>query len=469
MKLTKKIEDNILFLRNRYGIEKTFDIIDRKILVGNTVFYFLMIDGFAKDEIMLYVIERLQNIKIDKIDGDISTFVKKNIAYIEAEVTDDFNKIEGMFLSGAIVILIDGEENALIIDARSYPVRSINEPDLEKVTRGPRDGFVETLIFNTALVRRRVKDHSLRFEIKEVGTRSKTNIAVTYIDDLVDKGLLQNILKKIDSIKIESLVMAEKSLSEKLIKHTWYNPIPQVRYTERPDVAASHLLEGHILIMVDTTPSVIIMPTTIFHFTQHAEDYYQTPIVGTYIRQIRFIALFMSYILVPLWYLLVSQNHNLFFTEYFTNVKEFGNTPLIVQLLILEFSLDLLKISSIHTPSSLNTSLGIIGGLILGNFAVTSGWLIPEAILILSLTGIASFATPSIEFSWAIRIFRLFLLIMTFLFKLPGFIIANLIVLIIIFTTNNGSKMRFTYPLIPFNFKHLKHLLWRFSIPSNKK
>lgn len=470
MKSNNDINKKIEFLEKRYGINESFDLVGRRLQVSGIEAYMMLIDGFAKDHIMLHVVQRLQGLKISgsKIK-DITAFVKINIAYMEVEISDDFNFIESMFLSGAIILFFDKEDKAIIIDAREYPVRSVMEPDLEKVTRGPRDGFVETIIFNTALIRRRVKDDKLRFKIKTVGTRTKTNVSLAYIDDLVDKNLLKEIENKIDNLKLETLVMAEKSLAEAIIKSNWFNPLPKTRFTERPDVAASHLFEGHILIIVDGTPSVMIIPTTIFHFTQYAEDYYQVPIVGTYIRHIRFLALFLSLFLIPVWFLLSLYPDILPRWVQLISPGKSTHLPVIAQILILEFSVDLLKVSSIHTPSSLNSSLGIIGGLILGNFAISAGLFTEEAVIVTAITGIASFATSSIEFGFGIRIFRLFLLVTTAIFKLPGFIISTIIIIIVIFTTKNGTNTKYTYPLYPFNFAHLKHILFRVPIPKTKK
>ena len=466
--IDKNLSKNIAFLKERYGIGETFDIVEKEILIGKKEAYLLMINGFVNSLEMSLVIQHLQSLDIKKIDN-LTNFIKKDMFHIEVQESDDFKFIEMMFLGGAIILFIDGEDKAIIVDARQFPIRGMEEPDLEKVTRGPRDGFVETLVFNTALVRRRVRDENLRFKVKTVGKRTKTNLAVAYITDLVDKDLLKDIEDKIDSIDLETLVMAEKTLSEQLIPAAWFNPLPKVRYTERPDVVASHLFEGHIVIMVDTSPSVIIVPTTVFHFTQHAEDYYQAPIVGTYVRQIRFFALLISLLLIPAWYLMSLYTSILPTWLQVISLNATDNFPVIAQLLILDFSVDLLKISAIHTPNPLGPSLGIVGGLILGNYAVEAGLFTGEAILITAITAIATFATPSIEFGHAMRIFRLFLLLLTAIFKLPGFIIGLLIILIMTFATKNGSRTSYIYPLIPFNFTHLKHILFRVPFPKTKK
>ena len=350
--------------------------------------------------------------------------------------------------------------------SREYPVRSPQEPELEKVSRGSRDGLVETIIFNTALIRRRLRDPNLIFEITSVGKRSKTDVVIAYLDDLVDKQLLKEVQDKINKIDVGALVMAEKTLEELLIKKHWYNPLPQVKFTERPDVVAAHLLEGHIAIIVDTSPSIMLLPVTMFHFTQHAEDYYQNIMVGTYYRWIRFLGMLSAFLLPPLWLLLVENKELLPNFLQFIGPKDEFTIPLTIQLLLLEFGLDILRISSIHTPSALNTSLGIIGGLILSDLAVKVGIFVPETVLYMAIAGIGTFATPSLEFALAIRIFRLFLLIMTGLIGIWGFVGALIIIFIIICSCRSFKYGKaYTWPLIPLKLKPLSHILFRMPIP----
>ncbi|GAA0086928.1 spore germination protein [Clostridium sp. CTA-7] len=473
MALSSNLNENIKLIKEQLAISKSFDIIGRNINIGNINSYLIFIDGFAKDQILLYVIERLQNLKKEEISADfIAKLIQSEIAYIEV---DTFNTLEPMktsVLSGGAALLIDGENEGIILDVREYPVRSPQEPDLEKVTRGSRDGLVETIIFNTTLIRRRLRDPNLIFELKNVGSQSRTDVAIGYIDNVVDHKLLGELKNKLDEIDVNALVMAEKTLEELLIKKKWYNPLPQVRFTERPDVVAAHLLEGHIAIIVDTSPSVILLPVTIFHFTQHAEDYYQNPLVGTYLRWIRFFAMFLAFIISPLWLLLVYNQEFLPSYLAFIGPKETGYIPLFIQLIILEFGLDFLRTASIHTPDALSTSLGIIGGLILSELAVNVGWFVPETILYMAIAAIGTFASPSIEFGMAIRIFRLFLIILTGLFKTIGFSIGLIIILVIIGTTKAFGNQSYLWPLIPFDKKAFFNMFLRRPIPeirNNKK
>lgn len=470
IKLTKDIKENKEILKQSLPIEKSFDIIGRELVIGEIESYLVFIDGFAKDDIMLWILEVLQSLKKEDISKNtISTLMKSKIGYIEVESFSDINQMTTLVLAGAVALIIDGQEEGIIIDAREYPVRGPQEPDLEKVTRGSRDGLVETIIFNTALIRRRLRDPNLIFEIKSVGKRSRTDVVISYLKDLVDEKLLKEIQDKIDNVDVGALVMAEKTLEELIIKKHWYNPLPQVKFTERPDVVAAHLMEGHIAIIVDTSPSVMILPVTMFHFTQHAEDYYQNIAVGTHIRWIRFLGMICALLLLPLWLLLV--NNRQFIPEFlqFLGPKESSVIPIFIQFILLEFGLDLLRISSIHTPNSLTTSLGIIGGLILSEFAVKVGWFVPETVLYMAISAIGTFATPSIEFAMAIRIFRLLLIVLTGLFNLYGFVAGIIVIFVITYRTSsfkNGKK--YTWPLIPFQWKPLSHILFRMPIPKIK-
>ena len=461
--MDKDLEKTKEFLKNHFNIDKCFDIIEKDIVIGDRKGYFLMIDGLLNDAAMGNVINVLQRFAPKKLNKtSIEDLMNQFINFPETEVTDDFNQIETMFLSGAIILFLDKEEKAIIIDAREYQIRGMNEPELEKVTRGSRDGFVETIVFNTSLIRRRIRNPDLMFEHTNVGVQSKTDVVVAYIKGLANPEYVDFLNKELDSIDIPSLIMAEKTLVELLIPKQWYNPLPKVRFTERPDVAAANLLEGHVLVIVDTSPSVIIFPVTMFSFLQHAEDYYHHPVVGTYTRLIRFFATMVAFILIPLWYLLI------LYEGFIPNGLQWmipgndSNVHFFFQLLFLQFGIDLLQISSIHTPNALAMPLGIVAGIVLSDFAISAGYLSPEAILAVAVVGLCTFAIPSSEFSYGIRKLSIFLFILTAIFRLPGFIIGLIICFIILLTTKNNSKYRYTYPLIPFNWRALKYVLFRF-------
>jgi stage V sporulation protein AF len=309
-----------------------------------------------------------------------------------------------------------------------------------------------------------LKDPSLRNEILKVGLRTKTDVVVSYLRDKADPELVERIKAKIKGIKTDDLVMAEKSLEEFIVGKNW-NPFPKVRFTERPDVVAAHLLEGYIAVMVDTSPSVMILPANIFNFIQHAEDYYQNPIVGTYIRWVRIVGIILSWILPPLWLVLVYSRALLPSWLKFIGPRKDTPVPLFGQFLILEIGLDLIRIALIHTPNALATSLGLLGAIMLGQFAVEIGLFSSETILYIAITAIGTFATPSIEFALAVRLFRLLILILTGIFSAPGFMAGVILTLAVLFTTRSVDNNSYMWPLIPLDRKALSTVIFRKPIP----
>lgn len=463
-RVNKKIEFNIKNAQEKLGIGVSFDLILKELNIGGKKSVLLFIDGFAKDDIMFWLLQHLLKInRQDLIVNTIDKLLHKEIAYLEVELEDNLDKLYLAVLSGSLILFMDGETSALIIDAREYPARSPEEPDIERVTRGSRDGFVETLIFNTALIRRRIRDPGLRIELFQVGKRSVTDIALVYINDIANPDLTQKIKNAITKIEIDGLPMAEKTLEEFLVKGNW-NPFPQVRYTERPDVAAVHILEGHVAIIVDTSPSVILAPATLFHHLQHAEEYRQNAAVGAYLRWVRFLGVIISLFLPAVWLTMVTQRTVLPPSLEFLGPKESGNIPLGIQFLAAELGLDLIRMASIHTPSPLATALGLIAAFMIGEIAIKVGLFSSEVIMYLSIAAIGGFATPSYELSLAIRIWRLLLLILVFLFKLPG-LVGGTVLLFLLLITTNSFGFPYLWPLIPFNLKALWDIFLRRPVP----
>ncbi len=457
-------EKNAEMLESILCPDESFDVVRRNITVCGKKFRMYFVDGLIKDETMLRIMDTLMGLQ--KLEGksgtDMQSFLDTHIPYVEAETCDDENKAVASVLSGMTAMIGDGLNGAALIDARTYPVRSVTEPENDKVLRGSRVGFVETLVFNTAMIRRHIRDPKLRVKIKSVGTSSKTDVAICYVDGIADGKYVKEIEKQIDAIKTDALPLGTQSLAECLIKRRWYDPFPKIRYTERPDSAAASLMEGNIIIVIDTTPHVMILPTSIFDFLQEADDYYLPPLVGSYLRIIRAILFFGTMIISPLWYLLISHPEHIPEWLEFIKVQENPGLPIILQLFLLEFAVDGLKLAALNTPSVLSGSFSIIGGLLLGEFAVKVGWFVPETILYTSFVALANFSQPSYELGYAFKFMRLLLLALTALFGVWGFA-AGLLVTVILVAVNKtvtGSRS-YLYPLIPFNAKAMGRLLFR--------
>jgi len=263
-RVSANLKENLDFLKAHLGVGESFDVLVREFKVGGKEAALFFIDGFAKDDVLTWIMQSLFRVVREQIAvKGYEKLLQSHLPYIEVDEINTLEDAETKILSGALVLFIDGEKTAIELDAREYPARSPQEPDVERVTRGSRDGFVETLIFNTALIRRRVRDPRLRVEYLTVGRRSKSDVCVVYLKDVAHPELVESIRGRIDKIDVDGLPMAEKSLEE-FIARTGFSPFPKVRYTERPDVAAVHILEGHVIVIVDTSPSVMIAPATIF-------------------------------------------------------------------------------------------------------------------------------------------------------------------------------------------------------------
>ena len=397
------------------------------------------------------------------LPASAAEFADEDVPYVEVETASDENKAVFMVLSGGAMLLGDtfGGE-AVLIDARSYPVRGVEEPESDRVMRGARDGFVETLIFNTALIRRRIRDTRLRVVYKTVGEKSKTDIAMVYIEGEADEKYVKWLSNKLDNIKTDSLPMGHQSLAECLIGKRWYNPFPKIRYTERPDTASAHVLEGHVIILCDTSPDAMILPTTIFDFLQETSDYYFPPFTGNYMRILRHVVFWLTLFFVPFWYLLVK--HPQLVPEWLSFIlpREEGSLPIVAQLFLAEFVIDGLKLASMNTPSMLSNSLSVIGGLILGDFAVDIGWFIPEVILYMAFVAISNFTQSSYELGYAVKFMRMLLLATTALFGVWCFAAGSLFILLLVATNATVNRRRsYLYPLIPFDGKALCRLLFR--------
>lgn len=464
MKITENLEINIDLIKKQLPVDKSFDIVGRPLKIGNASAYILFIDGFAKAEAMIHVMKGLQGVT-DESGEAARALLLQSIPYIEAAMTDDLDDAIEQVLMGQVALFVDGDKNAVVIDAREYPAREPSQSEIEKVTRGSRDDLVETLIFNTALIRRRVRDRGMTFEITNVGEISKTDVAIGYIEGQVDHDLLKKVKKRLDEIDIHALTMGEKSLEELLVKKKWYNPMPQFRISERPDTIAAHLMEGHIILLVDASPTALIIPSTFFYFTQYVEDYYQAPIVGNLTRFIRSVAILVSLLLVPLFLLMVTypdQTPEIFRPLIPTDESE---TTVFIQVIILEFGLELLRLSSLHTPTNTESAFSIIGGLILGDFAVSMGILLPDSIFFTVGATIATNAIPNPEFGNAMKVFRWFLTLGTGFFGIWGFAAALIIeVLIMASTKSFDDKHKYFWPLIPFNGEALRHIMFRYPL-----
>ncbi|WP_206435568.1 spore germination protein [Siminovitchia acidinfaciens] len=454
------------FFKDRVGLGTSFDLGQRKLVILKKEVQLYYVNGLCDTEFIIQLIKELVNLnERERPTKNIFEIVQNRLVHESVEIVKTIDEMTDQVLSGLLAIVVEGEQSALIVDVRSYPGRQPEEPDTEKVVRGSRDGYVENLIVNTALTRRRIRDENLRFEIFKVGERSKTDIAVGYIKDVANPQLIETIRKEISSIDIDGISMADKTIEEYLLKQG-YNPYPLVRYTERADVGAIHLLEGHVLIFIDTSPSVMITPATYFHHVQHAEEYRQSPAVGTFVRWTRFLGIWASLFLLPLWFLFVIEPSLLPENLAYIGPNKESDIPLIIQLLIADLGIEFLRIAAIHTPTPLSTAMGLIAAVLVGQIAVDVGLFHSEVILYVSIAAIGTFSTPSYELSVANKIFRMALLVAVALFKVPGLIVGCTVYFLYLISLR-PLNAPYMWPLLPFSPKAFIHVLIRRPVPGS--
>lgn len=466
--IPEKLEDYKSLLQDEVGLGVSFDVVLREMTFGGRRTAFFFMNGLVKDGPLTEALTRLSYLQSDQIDTDaFRLFFETYVPAIQVDKEQSFDKMLDAVLAGSTAMYVEHEGAVLLIDAKGFPSRGPDEPSLERVVRGSRDGFVETLMVNVSLVRRRLRDKDLRYEVFQVGVRTKTDVCVAYIADIADPQLVEAVKKKIKSVKVSGLPLADKQLEEATVNRGWH-PYPLVRYTERPDVVSAQLLEGSVAVFTDTTPSVMLLPTTYFDLTQHAEENRQTPFIGTYLRWVRYAGILASIFLLPLWFLFVVQPDLKPPALDFLGPQDAGRIPLLLQFLLVEIGVDLMRMAAVHTPSPLATAMSLISAILIGDIAVKTGLFINEVILYMAVAAIGMFATPNYELGIANRIVRLVLIVAVALFHVPGFVVGSTLFVLFLALTRSFNRP-YLWPFIPFDGKSLVALLVRPPVLQNKK
>ena len=469
MEFSQNLKDNITHLHEKLNVQTNFDVVYRVVHIGGREACLYFIDGFTKDDSLLKILQVFSTIKPEDMPKDAHAFSKQYVPYGEIGLVSSETDMITQLLSGVSCMFIDGYDKCITIDCRTYPSRGVSEPEKDKVMRGSRDGFVETLIFNTALIRRRIRDPRLTMEITSAGESSHTDIAICYMENRVDKQLLEKIKNRIKNLKVDALTMNQESLAECIFPYKWFNPFPKFKFSERPDTAAASVLEGNIIILVDNSPSAMILPSSVFDIIEEADDYYFPPITGSYLRLSRMAISLLSLMLTPTW-LLFMQNTGLIPDWLaFIRVSDPLNVPLIWQLLILEFAIDGLRLAAVNTPSMLTTPLSVIAGIVLGEYAVKSGWFNSETMLYMAFVTIANYSQASFELGYAMKFMRIIILVLTAIFNFWGYVIGTVLAACAIIFNKTIAGKSYIYPLIPFSWSELKKRFLRGRLPHEEK
>lgn len=468
-KISSILEENVTYVDRLLGKGESFDVLSKRYVVDTTKMMVYGLNGLSTAMPNISVLVGVLRAAWDEQDHSPKSaqrILEERFSYLQVEATDDMEKAIDAILSGPIVLFIDGSRQALIIDIRQYPARDPSEPPNEKVIRGPQDGFTETLVTNTALLRRRLQTPGLRLEMHHVGRRSKTNIALAYLRDVTNPDLIERVRRRLDAIDIDALPYGEHALVELLMPgHRWHL-FPPVRYTQRADLAASMLNQGYVVLFIDTMPEAVILPANLSLLLDHPEDWHLSPLLGTLMRWVSLLAIFIS-IFLPAIYLLFTLEHDLIPPWLaWLGPKQHGRIPMALQFLIAEFGIGLLRRALLNSPQPLATAISVVAAILFGQLATTVGLFSPEALLYATVAALGSFATPATELGAANRVSRILLVLLVWAWHLPGLILGILILVILAYSTR-PLGYPFLWPIAPFDGQGLLSILIR--IPAGQK
>ena len=456
--ITPKVEENIAYLKEL--LKDDSDIVYRQFNISNWKAAVVYIDGMA-DKILIdnFVLESLM-LKSERVENVMQ--IKDNLLTVsDMRELMKLSEAVNAMLSGDTMMFIEGIPSAFVIATRFWPARGVSEPSGETVIRGGRDGFTETIRFNTALIRRRIRDTRFKIKPKTLGIRSKSDIAIMYIEDIVNKDVLQKVMDRIDKINIDAVL--DSGYVEQLIEDNKWSPFPQLQSTERPDVVSAALYEGRVAILVDNSPFAIIVPATLPSLFQTPDDYYQRWMNSSVLRIIRLFAIFIGLVMPALYVAVTSFHTSIIPTRLAYSIaasREGVPFPAFVETLIMEFALAFLIEAVVRLPKAIGSTIGIVGGLIIGQSAVSAGIVSPIMIIIVSITAISSFITPNYEVSSALRLARFFLIILATIIGLYG-IALGLIILLIHLVKLKSFGVPYLSPLVHPHKKDFKDVFIR--------
>lgn len=394
-------------------------------------------------------------------EGLLNGLIDAGVFASSVKATNKWNDACDSLVSGDSVLFVDGMENAFIFATRGFESRSVTEPATEVEVRGPRDGFIESLRTNTTLIRRRIRDYGLRFDMMRIGYRTKTDIAVAYIDSLVDKRVLGELMSRLQKINVDSIL--ESGYIEEFIEDSPLSPFPQVEHTERPDKASAAILSGRIVIIVDNTPFVLIVPTSFWSLFQGSGDYYERFYIGTSIRLIRILAMILSITSSSVYVLLSSFNQEMLPTPLALKMaagREGIPFPAVLEVLIMELMFEVLREAGIRIPKPIGQAVSIVGALVIGDAAVNAGLVSPTAVIVVAITGISSFVMPAYNLAISFRLLRFPLVIFTGMFGMLGFLGGTIAITLHLLSLRSFGAP-FLAPVMPFRIDENKDVAVR--------
>ncbi|MBP1936751.1 spore germination protein KA [Paenibacillus sediminis] len=361
----------------------------------------------------------------EETEEDYEPIDLKRISLPQVSRASTWKEVSEALLSSSAVLLVDGSKEALSFNVKLGVRRGVEEPQTESVIRGPREGFTETLRVNTALLRFKIKTPSLKMAGMVIGKQTKTDIVLCYIEGLADEKIVQEARKRLKNIDIDGVL--ESGYIEELIEDNPYSPFPQMQYTERPDTVAAQLLEGRFAILIDGTPFALIAPVSLAQLLQASEDYYERFFIATLIRWLRYTFILIALFLPGLYIAVTTFHHDMVPTTLMLSIaaaRESIPFPAIVEALMMEVSFEALREAGVRLPKTVGQAVSILGALVIGQAAVQAGIVSAPMVIVVSLTGIASFTIPKFNLAITVRMLRFTVMILAAVFGMFGIIIG---------------------------------------------
>ncbi|WP_312061234.1 spore germination protein [Anaerotignum sp.] len=432
MQISKNLSENMITIKEAF--RDCGDVVMREFVVGSGKSRLFMIytDNIVDshtihDFIMTNLMSRYKECNES---GLLDAFMEDIIAVGEVSKINEIQQALDAVLLGDTVLFMEGNAFALEVSTKGFPSRGVNQAQTEVVVLGPKDAFLEGMATNIVLIRRRIRDNKLKLKRKKIGTRSKTDVALMYMEDLVRPKTLELVEKQLDTINLDAIL--DSGYVEQLLEKRWASPFPQLQMTERPDKAASALLEGRVVLVIDNTPVVVMLPVTLNVFFQAAEDYYDRWQIMSFIRAIRYVAAVVAIALPGLYIALSVYHPELIPTALAIKIAATRQSipfSVVGEVIIMELAFELLREAGIRLPSPVSSTIGIVGGIIIGSAAVEAGIVSPTVVIISALTGICSFVIPNIALVSGLRLSKYLTIFLSAIFGLFGLWIALLFIL----------------------------------------
>lgn len=432
--LDKAIDKNIEIVNSAF--EDWGDIVKRRLYIGENkdrAVFICYIDDMANRTLIEGSVLKglMVGIRLtDTSDYSISSLLDGGITTADIKYSDNIYEAIDEVMAGNSMLLIDGYDKAVVISTKGFPKRGVDKPENEIAVQGPKEAFAESIRINTVLIRRRIRDTNLKCKQMKIGRRSKTDIAVMYLKGTVREDILAEVIKRLENVDIEAVL--DSGYIEQYIEDSKTSPFPLVQLTERPDKAAAEILEGRVAVVVDNSPFVMLVPVVLASFYQASEDYYQRWEIMSFVRIIRYLAGFFSFALPGLYIAVTLYQPSMIAGELAFKLAGARATvpiPTIAEVIFMELAFEALREAGIRLPSSVGSTLGIVGGIIIGQAAVEAGLVSPMVVIIVALTGICSFAVPNIALVSAYRLVKYIVIALSAVLGLFGWFLGVILVI----------------------------------------